>query len=754
MWVTNEILNQIQVETQNQGWNAENVWEPWISEYSGSSHGKVYDLATSNVSSNVYPVSDRRPIICVLKSQYQHVEFQNRIFEFVMEKHSYEEAQEVCTQRGTARGRKGKLVEPMYKEEMEFLHKTFDELSWSGIRPMIGVKFESNRYRYASNGITVSESSSGSLLKKQCVQVERDSLAFSDHDCTIESEFVCEYSVPLDIKCMEKNNITTDQCFGIIAELNTRDDAISKCSKYAKSFGRIGKLVEPRNQDTSDFIANHLKSIGWGSTVQFWIGLIKATDLGKVAYLSNPGSYLSAGQDYAPWDSHPRAGECVSAVTADGKWKPSSCEKFMPAVCEINPEVTISCTDNSCFALSTKFEFENDAQITCHNIGMAKNVVGILAEPRDESMSRVISDFAGDWESNLLYPWLWIRQDKSASSSLSVYYLSDPTTVVGKSYNNWVSNLIGHKEDDMMAVLNNAGEWDLEPLSAMHHSLCELKPSEVVNCPTSSTTCFVFVSTAMIFEEAETHCHKLGTQQAMFGSLMEPRDDYDTTFLLHSFADLQWHGSDSDFEQTLVGYPWVGIYRNIEIDDAHFYFFKYHEEVGSYAPWKTSFNSFVGNAGVVLDTSTGKWIMQSLTKASPFVCKLEKDSSPSPFTAACEAVVSEENTNCGCGFERDATNQFCKESSLFRETQSFIRVSSEYANCAISFESDSEKFTRAMQRAYACGGPMGRINFADIKYYHMERKLLVARLLNSLELSLNSPLTNEQTVDLTAFSKI
>jgi len=748
--LTNEILNQIQVETRNRGWNADNVREPWAAT-SSKAQGKVFDLANGNLSPTIYHLSDKKPIICVLAPKYQKVEFQSRIFDFVTAKLPYKEAQDLCVDKGSVLGRKGKLVEPMHKEEMEFLQQTLNQLNWLAIRPMIGVEFKSNQYRYASNGIAVFESNLGSLTKKQCVQAEPDSLAFTDHDCTIKSEFVCEYSVPLDIKC------TNDQCFGFVAEFSTHDDAITKCTKYAKSLGRIGKLVEPRNTETTAFIVNGLKSIGWDSTL-FWIGLIKATDTGQVAYLSTPGKYLQVGLDYTPWELNPNADECVTAGTVDGKWTTNPCDEFKPAVCEINPEVTVTCsqnTENSCFALSAKLEFATDAQTTCRNIGMANNMVGKLAEPRDTSTSSLISNFAGQWETTPLYPWLGIRQDKFASSSSSFYYLSDPTAVFGKSYNNWVPNLIAHQQEDMMAVLNNDGKWDLEPLSTLHHSLCQLQPREVVNCPPSGTSCFGFVSTPMIFEQAEIHCQKFGTQNGMFGSLMEPRDDYDTKFLIHSFADLQWRGPESE-SQTLSALPWVGIYRNIEVDDAHFYFLKYHEEVGgvgSYAPWKSAFNTVVGNAGVVLDTSTGQWIMQSLTKASPFVCKLEKESSPSPFAAACEAAVSEENTVCGCGFERDVTNAFCKESALSRKTQSFIRVSSEYANCAISFGPDSEKFIRAIQRAYACGGPLGRINVADIKYYQVERKLLVSRLITSLDLASTSPLTNEQIVDLNAFSK-
>lgn len=321
-----------------------------------------------------------RPIICVFAPKYQQLESQNRILEFAMETRQYSEAQDACIRRGADLGRKRKLVEPMRKEEMEFLQRTFNQLAWkrASIRPMIGVKFQDNRYRYASKGIVVAESNLRSLTKKQCVQVDTDSIEFTDHDCTIESEFVCEYSVPLDIKCMEKGDISNDQCFGFVAELNTYDDAVSKCSKYAKSLGRIGKLVEPRNAETSTFIGNSLKSMGWNSAT-FWIGLIKTTGLGQVAYLSDPGTYLQYANDYTPWELKPQPGDCVSAKTVDGKWKRSSCEQFLPVVCEINPEVTISCTQNSCFAFSSKPVFEYDAQTTCHSIGLAKNVVGILA---------------------------------------------------------------------------------------------------------------------------------------------------------------------------------------------------------------------------------------------------------------------------------------------------------------------------------------------------------------------------------------
>jgi len=270
--------------------------------------------------------------------------------------------------------------------------------------------------------------------------------------------------------------------------------------------------------------------------------------------------------------------------------------------------------------------------------------------------------------------------------------------------------------------------------------------------PSKGLSCFGFVFTPMAFQEAATYCMKLGTQRGMFGSLIEPRDDYDTKFLIRSFAEMQWRGPDSE-SPTMSASPWVGIYRNVEVDDAHFYFLKYHEEVGFYAPWKTAFDRVVGSAGVVLDTSTGKWIMQSLTKASPFICKFENESPPSPFEAACEAVVSEENAICGCGLNEMPPINFSR-SLLFSERRktSFVRVASEYANCAVSFGTETEKFTRGLRRAYDCGGPMGRISFA-IQYYQVERKLLVARLINSLLLASTSPLTDEQTADLNAFSK-
>jgi len=136
-----------------------------------------------------------------------------------------------------------------------------------------------------------------------------------------------------------------------------------------------------------------------------------------------------------------------------------------------------------------------------------------------------------------------------------------------------------HHYDRMQALVCSIGKWELEPLASLHHSLCQLNPSEEVHCPPSGTACFGFVSTAMVFQEADDHCKQIGAQRGMFGSLMEPRDDYGTDFLVRNYAALKWRCLESG-SQALSGRPWVGAFRNIEVDDAHFYFLKYYEEIG------------------------------------------------------------------------------------------------------------------------------------------------------------------------------
>jgi len=247
-------------------------------------------------------------------------------------------------------GRKGELAEPTYKEEAKFLRETFAQFDWDSprpSRPMIGIKLKNHRYRYPSSEIAVSD-----LMKNTCVEVGAKSLALIDHDCAIESEFVCEYSAPLDIKTMKNHDSSSEQCFGFMEELNTHTDVVAKCSKYAKSIGRIGKVAEPRNVETNYLLVDCLKCHRWGEdgSKSSWIGLTKASASGKVAYLSTRAKHIVTGDD------------------------------LKSTICEINPELTTSCTQDKCFALSMQPNNAADPETTCQRIGISRNVIGMLLE--------------------------------------------------------------------------------------------------------------------------------------------------------------------------------------------------------------------------------------------------------------------------------------------------------------------------------------------------------------------------------------
>ena len=716
----------LQTRLQVEGWNTSTARSPWVVVDGESNKVFVLDLSSKTkleVNKNDNPVA--RPVICRLAPTHQvgSTEFDNKIYEFITEKETYDDARLKCRARGIDRFKMvGSLVrihgDSLFPTDLRlFLGDEMKKLHWNKAEVHPWVDYL--RATQFKCGVWYNEASNQS----------------SSASCEDKLEYICEYS-KMEVKCDVEGD---GKCYGFISEPLGLVEAENNCKKYSNGNGR---LVEDLSPVRNNFLVKVMEDFQWSSFDDFWIGLGPIDEQKNVTYASSPMKVITDNALWAASGSNRFISWRVSAQVSNGRWKGvSSNQAEKPSVCEIDPELSeMECmASGTCFLFSTKNQTRKEANTLCMKYGLEHHMIGFLAEPRDTETSAFIKASAAKWKwsTNGIRTWLGI----SRVSSSEFFYLSESDSGTHHEYSNWKDSGTGS------TVVDHFGEW-YRASSSKHPALCQLSRTEIVKCPTDSSSCYAFVTMPKTSLEAPVVCQTIATNNGKAtGSLVQLKDALLTKYLVSEMKKLQWKGNGID--QTLKNNPWIGVHGISN----RAYFGKHNQKIIGYSNWMSSVNYPMSSWRATIDPATGQWdqpVAENSINQAPFICELADKANDYVSLATCNAITSQNNIDCGCGFERDSTNSFCTKSSYLDYNSLVLH----YLDCALSFQTTNEKFARGLRRVFDCGGPFARLESSRMDtYLHVERKQIVLRLLAIQKNVGTTILKASEIVDLEMFSK-